>query len=215
MRNQTQYYQKRAKEYEQIYQKPERQADLQQLKTILANSFHNKAILEIACGTGYWTQFLATKSNSILATDINKEVLELAQQKKYGPAQVEFMQMDFWQLTTPEIPFEACFGGFIWSHVLQQDLKVFTETILGQVEVGSQLIFIDNKFVEGNSTPIGRTDTAGNTYQNRTLQSGETFEVIKNFPNEVEVEKLLVGKVTAIKWVELAYYWVLTFEKAG
>ncbi len=52
----TDYYAKRASEYERIYQKPERQEDLRQLQATVAGSFVGLDLLEIACGTGYWTQ---------------------------------------------------------------------------------------------------------------------------------------------------------------
>jgi hypothetical protein len=45
-------------------------------------------------------------------------------------------------------------------------------------------VLLDNLYVPGSSTPISRTDETGDTYQLRALASGETFEVLKNFPTE-------------------------------
>jgi len=75
------YYRERAAEYEKIYTKPERQPDLQEAAQILQRIFQGKAVFEIACGTGYWTERLAKTATSILATDINTSVLELQNQK--------------------------------------------------------------------------------------------------------------------------------------
>ena len=44
------------------------------------------------------------------------------------------------------------------------------------------MVFFDNCYVEGSSTPLSRTDAAGNTYQSRRLDDGSTHEVLKNFP---------------------------------
>ena len=77
------YYARRAAEYEDIYLKADRQEDLNQLKAILSGAFSGMDVLEIACGTGYWTQFLAKTARSILATDINPGVLELAREKNH------------------------------------------------------------------------------------------------------------------------------------
>jgi len=46
----TEYYARRAAEYERIYLKPERQGDLKNLQALLAGSFRGLNLLEIACG---------------------------------------------------------------------------------------------------------------------------------------------------------------------
>ncbi|NIP46779.1 MAG: methyltransferase domain-containing protein, partial [Gammaproteobacteria bacterium] len=77
------YYRRRAGEYERIYEKPERQSDLKRLREIVPALLDGRRVLEIACGTGYWTQFVAERAVSVLATDINDTVLSLARRKAY------------------------------------------------------------------------------------------------------------------------------------
>ena len=72
------YYRDRAKEYEKIYSKPERQSDLLLAEQILKDTFAYKDVFEIACGTGYWTQKISATAKNILATDINNTVIEVA-----------------------------------------------------------------------------------------------------------------------------------------
>ncbi|HXN16613.1 MAG TPA: class I SAM-dependent methyltransferase, partial [Usitatibacter sp.] len=57
-----QYYAKRASQYEQVYEKPERQHELEWLRGRIPELFRNRTVLEVACGTGYWTQFIARKA---------------------------------------------------------------------------------------------------------------------------------------------------------
>jgi hypothetical protein len=45
------------------------------------------------------------------------------------------------------------------------------------------VVFLDNRFVPGSSTPIAESDAEGNTYQVRTLADGSTHRVLKNFPD--------------------------------
>ena len=49
------YYASRAPEYDEVYRKPERQADLRSIERWLPPHFSGVAMLEVACGTGYWT----------------------------------------------------------------------------------------------------------------------------------------------------------------
>jgi predicted TPR repeat methyltransferase len=42
-------------------------------------------LVEFGCGTGFYTEVLARKSDTVLATDISSGMLELAQQRVDGP----------------------------------------------------------------------------------------------------------------------------------
>ena len=210
---QIEYYRKRAKEYEIIYQKVERQDDLNQLKQILKKEFAGKSVLELACGTGYWTAVMASHARSITGIDINESVLDIARQKDYGTTNVDFRQMAYQDLRETENSFQALFGGFIWSHVPREERPAFLSLCFGQLKTGGQVIFIDNQYVEGNSTPISRMDEFGNTYQNRRLQSGEEFEIIKNFPNRLNFLDKIGERGEELEWLDLDYYWMVKFKK--
>ena len=111
-KHQIEYYRQRAREYDRIYQKPERQSDLHELHGYLRSSFSQKSILEIACGTGYWTQTLAQKARAIYATDINESMLELAKARNYTKAKMQFQCIDYRDLSAPTSPYEGLFSGF-------------------------------------------------------------------------------------------------------
>lgn len=113
----TDYYAKRASEYECIYQKPERQENLKQIQSVLAGSFGGLNLLEIACGTGYWTQFACKSARSIVATDYNVEVLDIARAKNYGVCPITFVKADAYTLDGVDGPFSAALVGFWWSQL--------------------------------------------------------------------------------------------------
>lgn len=213
-KNLREYYQNRAKEYDLVYQKPERQADLKKLHSFLKKAFENKKVFEIACGTGYWTKTIAQTCTSILATDINEEVLEIAKARDYPSRPVSFQELDLWQLTEATTLYDMVFGGFIWSHILKKDLPKFLTILQNQLTAKGELIFIDNKYVAGSNTPISRTDEEGNTYQVRQLQSGEKYEILKNFPSREKVDSFIKDIEFEIDWIELTYYWILKLKRS-
>ena len=61
-----------------------------------------------------------------------------------------------------------------------------------------------------SSGPVSRTDAAGNTYQLRTLASGETYEIIKNFPTAAGLQAALATVCTRVDVLQLAYYWAVS-----
>jgi len=210
-KNQIQYYSVRAKEYEKIYQKPERQEDLKKLRIILKDLFASKSVFEIACGTGYWTQFISETARSIFATDINETVIEIARSKIYqSPA--TFEKADLFNLTIANEKFDSGFGGFIWSHIPKQKLDVFLSEFISNISPGGLVVFVDNQYVEGSNTPIDSKDEYGNTYQIRKLSNGNNYKVIKNFPIDKEILDIIepIGSDAEIE--RLKYFWILKFR---
>jgi ubiquinone/menaquinone biosynthesis C-methylase UbiE len=118
------YYRDRAAEYDAVYAKPERQDDLATLRGLLTRLAGGR-ILEIAAGTGYWTQVLSASAAAITATDINPETLDVARTRRYGPAPVTFQVADAYALEEVPGRFDMAFIGFFWSHILRGDLPRF------------------------------------------------------------------------------------------
>lgn len=211
------YYAARAMEYERVYEKPERQSDLRLLRRIVAEYFRGCHVLEVACGTAYWTAHIATTAKSVTATDIGSEALEVARAKPWSrEAAVTFTLADAFDLEAVPGHFDAAFAGFWWSHVPRATLSAFLEGFHDRLGPGTRVMFLDNRYVEGSSTPISRIDAAGNSYQRRTLSSGVTHEVLKNFPSMDEVRDCLSEhRATGVEAVELQYFWYATYSVAA
>jgi demethylmenaquinone methyltransferase/2-methoxy-6-polyprenyl-1,4-benzoquinol methylase len=211
----TTYYAKRASEYERIYQKPERQEDLKRLQATIAGSFEGRNLLEVACGTGYWTQFACKSAQSIVATDYNEVVLDIAREKDYGSCPITFIRSDAYTLDNVIGPFSAALVGFWWSHVPKAKLSGFLEVLHSKLSNGATVVTLDNRYVEGSSTPISRIDDEGNTYQIRNLSDGSEHEVLKNFPARHEFVKRIEQLSEGSEFIELDYFWLAQYTMKG
>jgi SAM-dependent methyltransferase len=205
----TDYYQVRAYEYESVYDKPERQEDLFKLRSWLEEEARGRTLLEVACGTGYWTAVAATTATAIVATDLNPGPLEIARAKGLGP-HVRFAEADAFALPDYGLPFDGGMAHFWWSHVPVADQGKFSSHFATKLRPSAKLLMIDNNYVAGSSAPISRRDALGNTYQVRRLQTGAEYEVLKNFPTTQELQKALVGVCTTVHVLQLPYYWALS-----
>ncbi len=212
--NLAEYYKQRAKEYEKIYEKLERQDEIFQATKILQNIFSGKDVLEIACGTGFWTERIAQTAASIFATDINQAVIEIAKQKNHGSANVTFQIDDFFYTAYPQ-KYENLFGGFIWSHIKLEELDIFLNTIRALVKPGGTIVLMDNNYMEDSSRPITHTDEKGNTYQLRLLDDSSEHLVLKNFQKEDFIKEKLKEKATAVSFTNLKYFWILCFSNSS
>ena len=206
------YYARRAAEYEKIYAKPERQADLARMRHDIPALFEGERVLEIACGTGYWTPLIAERAESVLATDFNEEPLAIARSKTYRKGNVRFERADAYSLPAWPEKFSACYAGFWWSHIPLGRVDEFLRSLAARLEAGAKVAFMDNTQVEGSSTPISRRDAEGNTYQSRRLADGSSHEVLKNFPSPQELRARLGRRGTDFRFSAYEYYWVATYR---
>ena len=210
------YYRARAAEYEKVYAKPERQGDLRALHEIVPAFFTGRRVLEVACGTGYWTRLLSERAASVLAIDLAFETLQIARGRQHADSIVEYREGDAFDLAAVPGAVDAAFAGFWWSHVRREDLQRFLRGLHERLSVGDPVFVLDNRYVAGSNWPISRTDSAGNTYQRRRLESGPEHEVLKNFPMPSEVHSAVVAAGgTAPIIVEMTYYWYATYSVAG
>ena len=206
------YYADRAAEYEEVYQKPERQESIAWLNSRLRQMFAGRTVLEVACGTGFWTQTLAEVAASVVATDINREVLEIAERKPLPPGKVMFLEDDaFSLLSVPVQEFSGGFSGFWWSHIPKSQIDLFLAAFHAKLVPGARVMFADNCYVEGSNHPVSRTDEDGNTYQERILGNGTHYEVLKNFPSRQDLVDAVAAYGTDIDYEAGAYYWRLSY----
>lgn len=207
------YYAARAREYEAIYAIPERQAELAELRATAAAFGLGRRVLEIACGTGYWTAVLARSARAVLATDVTDEMLALARAKGLSPDVVTFGLADAYRLERTPGTHDAAFAGFWWSHVLRSDRARFLAGLNARLARPARVMLMDNRYVPGSSTPVSRTDDGGNTYQQRRLANGSTHEVLKNFTSAEELARDLEAAGGVAPAVDgTRYFWVATYD---
>jgi len=205
------YYRRRAAEYEAIFAKPERQSDLARLRQIVPGRLSDARVLEIACGTGYWTMLIAETAASIVATDLAEEPMQIAQSKAYSrmPA---FVVADAYALPETLGRFNAAFAGFWWSHVPLARLEEFLASLHARLEPGARVLMLDNRYADGSSTPISEIDLDGNTFQLRPLAGGSAVRVLKNFPSEAELHARLSPHAISVDVQLLEYYWLVEYR---
>jgi protein-L-isoaspartate O-methyltransferase len=205
----AQFYAKSAANHDRVYDKPECQHDLAEMRTQVADILRGHVVLELACGTGYWTGIIADSADSVVATDINPEMLALAALRALPADKVQFRVADAYQLPDDLGSFTAVFIGFWWSHIKREEQERFVTQLRARFGKDIVLVLLDDVYVEGSSETVARTDKEGNTYQIRTAPDGERYEIRKNYPSDSALRKKLASCAREIKIVRLTFHWLL------
>ena len=176
----------RAAGYERVCFKLERQTDLRRMEAELAAPFADRRLLEIACGTSWWTPHSARDAASWLATDLNLETMAIAQAKAL-PACVRFATVDAFTLkgSLGDAVFNACYADCCWRHVPMQRLPSWLGALPARLAPGARVVFIDNSHVQTSSTPGS---------------DSSTHEVLKNFPTAETAFAMLDPRARHAQW---------------
>ena len=200
------YYRDRAPEYDKFYQVPERQHDLKRLKSWLVEHVRGRDILEIAAGTGYWTEAAAAVAKAITATDYNPEMLAIAATRNLG-SNVKLRTADAFALPKFGSPFDVGMAHMWWSHVGKERRQEFLSHFVSRLEPRAVILMIDQ--VSGRCSSVSRQDEWGNLMTLRTLENGATFEIIKNYPSSEELCDDFAKVCDDIEIMLLPHFWAL------
>jgi SAM-dependent methyltransferase len=207
------YYAARAPYYDAVYLKPERAKDIAFLFDYLPAVFAGRSVLEVACGTGYWTQHIAGTAARLVATDTAAEPLAFARLRP-NAERVDFRLEDAYRLPADLGRFDAAFAGLWFSHVPIESRVAFVRSLHARLQVQAKVVFIDNSEVQCREWPIAETDAHGNTYQQRRLRDGSVHRVLKNFPGEAELLQCLSPFASRLFYRQLENFWLLEYEVA-
>ena len=162
----------------------------------------DRDIFEIACGTGHWTQVLAKRARTVVATDYNEEMLALTRTKSYERHNVTVLQADAYDLTPMEQKFNVAVGAYWYSHIPIGMIPVFMQGLQNCLVGGGRFVFFDMLYKPEFDEEETTHDAEGNRWGQRSLPDGSSFQVLKNFPNEQDFIKQLGPHATEIECCE-------------
>lgn len=210
------YYRRVAEEYEGIYYRkdPVLQEEIRNIAEKLKETFKDRRVLELACGTGYWTQILSKVAQSIVATDILQEMLKIAKRKNYK-CTMSFLKEDAYSLPFDKDSFDGGLANFWFSHVPKQRINLFLEEFHRVLQNGSEVFLADNVYVPGIGGRLISKPRDKNTYKLRSLKNGTEHLVLKNYFSSQELVNIF-GKYTkefATDNISYgSYYWYVVYE---
>ncbi len=208
------YYSRRAPEYERIYFRdvPERRKEIDDEVVYLRDLAAGKDVLELACGTGYWTKVMAETANSIVAMDLSFEMIAQSRLKEYVSPPF-FVQGDLTRIPAADRAFDLVVLGFWFSHQSKQEYEPFFDRISRPLRAGGRIWLIDNNPpAEGPTSDSAGIDEYGNNYKQRVLESGDEFVILKNYFERAELETIFGGRFEIERLLHNRYYWSIVLR---
>ncbi|BAY66167.1 hypothetical protein NIES22_62800 [Calothrix brevissima NIES-22] len=213
LQQQIAYYSARANEYDEWFYRLNRYnrgeelnqrwfKEVEIVKQALLQIGQPEKILELACGTGIWTQELLKIGNRITAIDASAEVIAINRSKLNSP-HIEYQQVDLftWE---PDAEYDLVFFSFWLSHIPPELLISFLTKVYQSVRFGGRLLMIDSRFEPTSTANNHILNDDGSIYKNRKLNDGQEFQIVKIFyqPDELQNHLSQVGFIADVKVTE-------------
>jgi 2-polyprenyl-3-methyl-5-hydroxy-6-metoxy-1,4-benzoquinol methylase len=161
-------------------------------------------VLELACGTGWWTQWLAQHALNVTAVDAAEEMLTL-NRARVNAGNVRYMLADVfsWQ---PDRQFDLVFFAFWLSHVPQDRFAAFWQLIRDSLTANGRVFFVDELDSEQARSQETRVDDDAVL---RELDDGQQFRAVKVFyqPSALELKLHALGWNVEVRAAGHRFYW--------
>jgi ubiquinone/menaquinone biosynthesis C-methylase UbiE len=171
----------------------------------IGTKLEGRRVLEVACGTGFWTHGVAQHAERVLATDAVSEMVREAQARTYERANVEFALADAYTLEGVPGGWDGGFHMQWFSHVPRSRISEFLSAFHRRLKPGAVVVFGDNK--DRGEDP----DSEGNRYQDRVLPGGARYRIIKNCPDETELRDCLRPYASAVEFRHFERDWFVSY----
>ncbi len=184
---------------------------LLEIITELQNFAKNRTVLEVACGTGYWTPHIARVSRKIVSTDYSDEMLEVA--RGQGIDNAHFVHDDAYQLAhVGSELFDVGFAMHWVSHIPLSRWNEFFTTFHARLKPGAKVMLADDIRRPDDTDPYYSKLADRDSYEIRQLPSGKSYEIIKTYFTPENLRELLGPFADKIEIHFDRPRWWLTYE---
>ncbi|WP_051809770.1 class I SAM-dependent methyltransferase [Actinoplanes subtropicus] len=186
---QRDYYRHRAPEYDQWWRREGRytldeqarqdwEQDIAEVARALDTFAPTGDVLELAAGTGWWTERLTRHATHITAVDANTETLDLNRARTGATGKVTYRQADIFAWNPPESAFDTVFFAYWLSHVPAERLAAFWAKVTHALRPAGRVFLIDSY----------HPDRVPDDRQLRRLSDGREFQIVKRYWQPTELE---------------------------
>jgi SAM-dependent methyltransferase len=160
-------------------------------------------VLELACGTGVWTELLLRHATSVTAVDASAEMLAVAS-ARVGDDRARFVQADLFAWA-PDRRYDVVFFGFWLSHVPEERFESFWRLVSDALEPDGRVFFVD----DGYRTPDELIYGSSSSVIRRRLDDGTPYRVVKvpYEPRRLEERLRDLGWRVAVTSTSGPFFW--------
>jgi len=207
---QVEYYRHRAGEYDDFWSRTGQyvlpadlredwRADASEAVSAVLEWAPAGGVLELACGTGLWTQHLAKRALFVKAIDAAPEMLAISrkrldddQSSRGTRRRVTYVEADVFSTWQPERhSYDGIFFGYWHSHIPDDRLEEFWDKLAIAIRPAGSVMLVDS-----SPYPKGMVGDSQARYERRTLSDGRQYGIVKRYWDPAD----LIQRMSSFGW---------------
>ena len=162
---------------------------MEEVRAVLADlPIDGADVVELAPGTGIWTEQLVGRSGRVTAVDASAEMIaENRRRLADRAATVSFVLADIFEWR-PDRTFDAAVFCFWISHVPDARLDSFLAGVASMLRPGGSVFFLDGRREPTSGATDHQLPEVGEELMVRRLDDGREFRIVKNYRAATDLE---------------------------
>jgi demethylmenaquinone methyltransferase/2-methoxy-6-polyprenyl-1,4-benzoquinol methylase len=197
---QLEYYRARAAEYDQWWYRQGRYdrgaetngqwfSESAELFSAFEKFQPSGHVLELACGTGIWSERLLPFASSLVLVDGSREMMALAK-RRLRSSSVRYVEANLFEWE-PSEAFDTVFFSFWLSHVPPDRFTEFWSLVSRCLAPGGRVFFVDSRHEPTSTAVDHRLPATEAVALRRRLNDGREYQIYKIFYDPAELETRL------------------------
>jgi 2-polyprenyl-3-methyl-5-hydroxy-6-metoxy-1,4-benzoquinol methylase len=194
------YYEARAHEYDEWFYRQGRYnrgdelnkkwfSEIEEIRQVIKNINPTGHILEIASGTGLWTEQLVKYADQITAIDAAPEMLKVNKGRLHSN-KINYVLANIFDWE-PKEQYSNIFFGFWLSHVPIDKFNPFWNLLKLVLEPNGSVIFVDSRYELTSTAKDHQLEGSEALSVIRRLNDGREFRIVKKFYEAMELKNRL------------------------
>jgi cyclopropane fatty-acyl-phospholipid synthase-like methyltransferase len=192
-----------ARQYDEVY--ANEGSWMRDLAQAIQGISRGRRVLEIACGHGRWTRYIAESARYVMATDASQRMLDQARQvvhwgRTLPDWRCEFRKLDAFHVDQVPGEFGAAVAVNFFQHIPRARQDAFLDALHRKLGSGAEVLIAINRLKRSTRARFYRKPGEPDQFDLRQLKDGSVYEIVDNVFTPGQLGAIFAGRCESYRF---------------